>query len=221
MDKNTNDEFLPLRDLVFKKLRKEILTGTIPPGEHLLELEIAARLGVSRTPVREAMRMLELEGLVVMLPRRGARVSHITEKDMLDVLEIREDLDALCARLACERITAEEKDELKKACHAFEKAVSTADSRKIAEADVAFHDVILRAAKNDRLTDIEENLSQYMYRYRYEYINDGGSHQNLVDEHRNIYDNIIEGRDKEAAEAIRLHIDNQRAAILSRMGSQI
>lgn len=211
------DEFMPLRDMVYKSLRKEILTGRINPGEHLLELEISSKLGVSRTPVREALRMLELEGLVIMLPRRGARVSKITEKSMQDVLEVRESLDALCVELACERITAQEKEELRRACEAFEKAVATNDSRKIAEADVRFHDILMKAAKNDRLVDIEENLSQSMYRFRYEYINEGSGHDNLVAEHRRIYDSVINGDRIEAAAAARLHIENQRASILSRI----
>lgn len=214
------DEFMPLRDMVYKSLRKDILTGRITPGDHLLELEISDKLGVSRTPVREALRMLELEGLVTMQPRRGARVSKITEKSMQDVLEVRESLDALCVELACDRITTQEKEELHRACEAFEKAVATNDSRKIAEADVRFHDILIKAAKNDRLVDIEGNLSQSMYRFRYEYINEGSGHDNLVKEHRRIYDSIIKGDRVEAAVAARVHIENQRAAILSKINEK-
>ena len=74
------NEYLPLRDVVFNTLRKAILKGELKPGERLMEIALAERLGVSRTPVREAMRKLELEGLVVMIPRRGAQVANITEK---------------------------------------------------------------------------------------------------------------------------------------------
>ena len=83
------NEYLPLRDVVFNTLRKAILKGELKPGERLMEIALAERLGVSRTPVREAMRKLELEGLVVMIPRRGAQVANITEKDLNDVLEVR------------------------------------------------------------------------------------------------------------------------------------
>ena len=78
------NEYLPLRDVVFNTLRKAILKGELKPGERLMEIALAERLGVSRTPVREAMRKLELEGLVVMIPRRGAQVANITEKDLND-----------------------------------------------------------------------------------------------------------------------------------------
>ena len=83
------DEYLPLREVVFNTLRQAILKGELKPGERLMEIALAEKLGVSRTPIREAMRKLELEGLVVMIPRRGAQVANITEKDLNDVLEVR------------------------------------------------------------------------------------------------------------------------------------
>ena len=119
---------LPLRDVVFNTLRQAILTGELKPGERLMELHLADRLGVSRTPVREAIRRLELEGLVTMIPRRGAEVARITEKSMSDVLEVRRTLDALCAELACDRITEEDLIRLLKACDHFEQCVGTKDS---------------------------------------------------------------------------------------------
>ena len=107
------DEFLPLRDVVFNTLRRGILTGELKPGERLMEIHLANRLGVSRTPIREAIRKLELEGLVKMIPRRGAEVANITEKSLKDVLEVRQALEQLAIRLACARITEEEKQLLK------------------------------------------------------------------------------------------------------------
>lgn len=80
-DTNFNvNEYLPLRDVVFNTLRQAIITGEFAPGERLMEISLANRLGVSRTPVREAIRKLELEGLVIMIPRKGAQVARITEK---------------------------------------------------------------------------------------------------------------------------------------------
>ena len=91
----TINEYLPLRDVVFQTLRQAILHGELKPGERLMEIHLAERLGVSRTPIREAIRKLELEGLVVMIPRRGAVVASITEKDLKDVLEVRRTLEIL------------------------------------------------------------------------------------------------------------------------------
>ena len=83
------EDYLPLRDVVFRTLRQAILKGDLKPGERLLEVHLAERLGVSRTPIREAIRKLELEGLVLMIPRRGAEVARISQKSLQDVLEVR------------------------------------------------------------------------------------------------------------------------------------
>ncbi len=205
---------LPLRDVVFNTLRQAILTGELKPGERLMELHLADRLGVSRTPVREAIRRLELEGLVTMIPRRGAEVARITEKSMSDVLEVRRTLDALCAELACDRITEEGLARLLKGCDQFEQCVATKDSRKIAQADVALHDIIVEATGNRRLVQMVHNLSEQMYRYRFEYIKDSSQHETLVKEHRIIYESIVNKDKDTAAAAAKLHIDNQKKAII-------
>lgn len=208
------DEFLPLRDVVFNTLRQAILTGELKPGERLMEIHLANRLGVSRTPIREAIRKLELEGLVTMIPRRGAEVAQITEKSMNDVLEVRRAMDALCVELACDRISEQELEDLKDACDHFERAVRGKDVKKIAQADVALHDIIVKATGNARLIQLINNLSEQMYRYRYEYIKDTSQHQRLIEEHRVIYESIV-NKDKEtASQAAKMHIDNQEKAII-------
>ncbi|MBQ8039977.1 MAG: GntR family transcriptional regulator [Lachnospiraceae bacterium] len=211
------DEFLPLRDVVFNTLRQAILTGELKPGERLMEIHLANRLGVSRTPIREAIRKLELEGLVTMIPRRGAEVAQITEKSMKDVLEVRRTLDALSAELACERISPEEEEALKKACQDFEEAVKTKDAKVIAKADVALHDIIAAATGNQRLIQLINNLAEQMYRYRFEYIKDYSQHERIIREHRIIYESIVK-KDKEAAsEMAKTHIDNQEKAVIARI----
>ena len=97
------NEYLPLRDVVFNTLRQAILRGELKPGERLMEIQLANKLGVSRTPIREAIRKLELEGLVLMIPRKGAEVAEITEKSLRDVLEVRRALEELSVQLACEK----------------------------------------------------------------------------------------------------------------------
>lgn len=208
------DEFLPLRDVVFNTLRQAILIGELKPGERLMEIHLADRLGVSRTPIREAIHKLEREGLVTIVPRRGAEVAQITEKSMNDVLEVRRALDALCVELACDRITEEGLEDLRAACDNFEQCVKTKDSKKIAQADVALHDIIVQATGNQRLIQLVNNLSEQMYRYRFEYIKDSSQHKTLVEEHRIIYQSIVQKDKETAAEAARTHIDNQKKAII-------
>ncbi len=208
------DAFLPLRDVVFNTLRQAILTGELKPGERLMEIHLANRLGVSRTPIREAIRKLELEGLVTMIPRRGAEVAQITEKNMIDVLEVRRALDMLCVELACDRIDAGELEELEDACEKFEQAVHSKDAKRIAQADVALHDIIVQATGNSRLVQLINNLSEQMYRYRYEYIKDSSQHNRLIEEHRIIYESIVKKDRVTAAAAAKMHIDNQERAII-------
>ena len=170
MDFEVNmNEYLPLRDVVFNTLRKAILRGELKPGERLMEIQLANKLGVSRTPIREAIRKLELEGLVLMIPRKGAEVAQITEKNMQDVLEVRKALEELSVQLACERITPEQVEEMKMAAEDFRKVLKSGDVTKIAEADVKFHDIIFAATNNQRLITLLNNLREQMYRFRVEY----------------------------------------------------
>ncbi|MCR5108244.1 MAG: GntR family transcriptional regulator [Lachnospiraceae bacterium] len=214
------DELLPLRDVVFNSLRQGILEGELKPGERLMEVHLAKKLGVSRTPIREAIRMLELEGLVTMVPRRGAEVAMISADDMRDVLEVRRSLDSLAVILACERIDEDEKERLKNAESDFEDAIKTKNATLIAQADVKFHDIILAASKNKRLLQMVNNLAERVYRYRLEYVKDEKNHEKLISEHHLIMDNIFSGNREEAKRAIEVHIDNQEKNIIKQLSEE-
>lgn len=204
------NEYLPLRDVVFQTLRNAILKGELKPGERLMEIQLAQRLGVSRTPVREAIRKLELEGLAIMIPRRGAIVADITVKDLEDVLEVRASLEELAARKACDYITDEQLRDLKKAAADFKKSVESDRLLDCVEADMAFHEIIYAATGNKRLQQMLTNLREQMYRYRLEYLKDKRMHRLLVEEHDTIR-RAIRKKDKEkAGSAMRVHIDNQK-----------
>ena len=164
--KVTMNEYLPLRDVVFNTLRQAILKGELEPGERLMEIQLAERLGVSRTPIREAIRKLELEGLVLMIPRKGAEVAEISEKSLREVLEVRRSLEELAIELACQRITPEELTALEEAENRFARAVEDGEVMAIAESDENYHELIYQATANDRLVQILNNLREQMYRYR-------------------------------------------------------
>lgn len=206
-------EYLPLRDVVFNTLRQAILRGDLKPGERLMEIALANKLGVSRTPVREAIRKLELEGLVLMIPRRGAEVAQITEKSLRDVLEVRSALEELAVELACERMTEQGLADLNNAARAFKRIVGQNDITAVAEADVAFHDVIYMATDNQRLIALLNNLREQMYRYRVEYLKKKECHPQLLAEHQEIIDAISKGEVERAVEATCRHIENQVQAV--------
>ena len=214
MDFEVNmNEYLPLRDVVFNTLRKAILRGELKPGERLMEIQLANKLGVSRTPVREAIRKLELEGLVLMIPRKGAEVADISEKSLKDVLEVREALEELAARLACDKITKEGINRLKEAAQDFCSALKSNDITQMAEADVRFHDVICNATENQKLGQLLNNLREQMYRYRIEYLKDQQVYEKLLSEHEEIIRHIEKGEKDEAARVVSRHIENQAQAV--------
>ena len=191
------NEYLPLRDVVFNTLRQAILRGELKPGERLMEIALSQRLGVSRTPVREAIRMLEQEGLVIMIPRKGAQVAEISEKDLKDVLEVRLGLE-----------------ELEQAVKEFEEAMKEDNLGVLAAADVKVHEVIYGSTHNKRLVQIISNIREQMYRYRVEYLKDVESRKTLVEEHYAVYRALKARNQQQAVKDICIHIVNQQNAIL-------
>ena len=180
-----------------------------------MEIQLAQRLGVSRTPVREAIRKLELEGLVLMIPRRGAEVAEITRQDLEDVLEVRAALEELAVKDACEHITDEQLQDLKKAANEFKRSLEGTDLVACAEADIHFHEIIYAATNNKRLVQMLNNLREQMYRYRMENLKDKRTYRTLVEEHDAIR-RALKKHDKEkAGAAINVHIENQRRSILA------
>ena len=215
----TVNEYMPLRDVVFYTLRQAILKGEMEPGERLMEIQLAKKLGVSRTPIREAIRKLELEGLVIMIPRRGAEVAGITEKALRDVLEVRRSLEELAIELAVARMKEDDIKALEAARIEFREALNTNDMIRIAQADEKFHDVIYAGTYNDKLMQLLNNLRDQIYRYRLEYIKDVGKRQLILIEHENIL-NAVKTRNLELGRrAMREHIDNQEITISRKLNS--
>ncbi len=205
--------YLPLRDVVFQTLREAILKGELKPGERLMELQLASKLGVSRTPIREAIRMLELEGLAVTIPRKGAEVARMTEKDMEDVLQIREALDELAVQIACDKMTEKQLVNLTLAMKNFENSIQTGNLKKVVQTDVEFHDVIYQATDNPKLVNILSNLSEQIYRYRVEYLKEKENYPMLVKEHEEIVTALKDRNKQLAAEMTKKHIRNQAEAV--------
>ena len=211
---NTN-EYLPLRDVVFNTLRDSILTGKLVPGERLMENQLAEKLGVSRTPVREALRMLELENLVELVPRKGAQVLDMSEKDIVNILEVRSALEGLATSVACKKMSKEDLQQLKNMEVDFEKAVAENDVEHFVDIDEDFHDLIFAATENDKLINIFRNLRIQLYRYRMAQAkNNETSMSTIVAHHRSII-RAIENHDaEEGASIAQGHIKYQTESIL-------
>ena len=213
--KVNENEYLPLRDVVFNTLRRAILRGELVPGQRLMEIRLADQMGVSRTPVREAIRKLELEGLVVMVPRKGAEVAHISGKNLRDVLEVRR-----AGELACERMTAEDFKKLEQANLKFASVLDSDDITVLGQADEEFHGLIYQATDNDRLVQMVNHLREQMYRYRIEHLKNKSQRTILLQEHQDIM-RALAARDVEAVRrAIRAHINKQEAQIAKMIKEQ-
>jgi len=210
---NLND-YKPLREVIFNTLREAIIVGELKPGERLMEVQLAEKMGVSRTPVREAIRKLELEGLVNMIPRKGAHVADLSVKDIMDALEVRASLDGLATALAAERITDEELKELKRVQLQFVQYVEKGTLQGLVKKDVEFHDIIYNSSRNEKLIQITNNLREQVQRFRVIYLKDYDSTREIIKEHTGIFD-ALEKRDRELAQKVaQKHIKNQEIAII-------
>ena len=184
------DSYQPLREVVCETLRTAIIEGILKPGERLMEIQVSEELGVSRTPVREAIRKLELEGFVVMIPRRGTYVSDLSIKDINEVFEVRTALDVLAAGLAAERITYEELEQMERLLVELGTYIEQNDMQKIVEADSEFHDLLYSASRNMRLVGIINNLREQLTRFRAQSMSYPGRLKIMLGEHTRLVESL-------------------------------
>ncbi len=163
--KEVTDKY-SLRGRVFHKLREDILSGKYEEREELKEVAIGEEMGVSRTPVREAFRQLELEGLIQIIPNKGAYVTGITEKDVKDIYMIRSRLEGLCARWATEHITEEQLEEMEENVYLAEFHAGKGHLDQLAELDNRFHEIMYEACDSKMLEHQLKDFHQYVMRVR-------------------------------------------------------
>lgn len=213
------DGYKPLRDVVFETLRDAIITQVLKPGERLMEIQLADEMGVSRTPVREAIRKLELEGLVVMVPRKGAYVAGVSMKDIHEVYEVRSALEMLAVSLAAERITEEELDALERQVlrESEEEDKQDGSLADIIYIDSSFHDIIYQAAHNQRLVQFVNILQEQLQRFRAASLARPGRSKTALEEHKKIVEALSERNCDLAAKLAREHIENAENAMIASM----
>jgi len=208
------NSYKPLREIVFETLRTAIIDGTLQPGERLMEVQLAEDLGVSRTPVREAIRKLELEGFVVMVPRKGAYVSSLSLKDITDVFEIRASLEALAAGLAAERISPEELEKLERLLVQEAESSNNDDLDAIIKFDTEIHEVIYTASRNHKLVNIINNLREQIQRYRSTSLTYPGRMKIALDEHKKIVEAISARDVNNARKLAQKHIESAENSLI-------
>ncbi len=205
----------PLREIVYEQLKMQILEGKIEPGTRMMEVNLADEMGVSRTPVREAIRKLEKDGLVVIEPRRGAYASEISVRDIVDTLIVREDLEGLAATLTAQNMTQEISDELRSIADAYEKAIRAGDTQNIIEHDEAFHKCITDHSDNKSLIQIYGSIQELALRFRYFYYDDFSRYQDMPRTHYHILEALESGDPEKAQQAARRHASDLRDFVIS------
>lgn len=211
------DEYMPLRDVIFNTLRDAIVSGDLKPGERLMEVTLAEKMGVSRTPVREAVRKLEVEGLVTMTPRKGTHVAELSVKDIMDVLEVRAALDKLATELAASRIRPDNLRHLESIHKQYIAHLQKENLQGAIKKDVEFHEVIYHASGNNKLMNVAANLREQVYRFRVLYMRDFSNAEDVLTEHEQILKSLSERDSALAGQLAKDHIVHQQETIIQRV----
>lgn len=214
------DVYQPLSEVVCNTLRAAIRDGVFKSHERLMEIRLAEELGVSRTPIREAIRRLEQEGFVVMIPRRGAYVANISEKSVQHVFEIRIALEELAAGLAAQYIHPEELTALEELLNEVRHCLDTEDYKNIVNLDVHFHDLLYKASRNERLGEILNNLREQMLRFRAFNSNLPGRLEETWIEHRALLDALAAHDVDKAKQTVVAHLEASRDILLEALRQQ-
>ena len=194
-----------LRGRVFHRIREDILNGKYKDHEELKEVAIGQELGVSRTPVREAFR--QLEGLIQIIPNRGAYVTGIKVKDIQDIYMIRSKLEGLCARWACEHITKEQLEEMEENIYLAEFHAARGHMEQMAELDNRFHNILYESCNSKMLEHLLKDYHQYVWRVRQQTLSSSrGAVSNV--EHKFIMEAIKENNPDKAEELANQHMIN-------------
>ncbi len=197
-----------LRGRVFHRLREDILSGKYKEGDELKEVAIGEELGVSRTPVREAFRQLELEGLIQIIPNKGAYVTGITEKDVKDIYMIRSLLEGLCARWACEHITKEQMEEMEENIYLSKFHAQKGHLEQLAELDNRFHEILYEACNSKLLEHQLRDFHEYVLRVRKKTLSNVNRGPKSNEEHEKLMEAIKAGDADKAEKLANMHMIN-------------
>ncbi|MFT9497511.1 GntR family transcriptional regulator [Anaerosolibacter sp.] len=191
----------PIRDIVYENLRKAIMDGKLQPGERIVEKDYAEKMNISRTPIREALRKLEIEGLVQYIPRKGVVVNGFNHEDIVEIYAIRKALEGLAMKYVIQKITEEEIGKLKKLTDCMESSNAAGDYESLFNTCKEFNEVILRASRMPKITGLINTMQEYLERFRRITMSKRTRRESAIQEHKAILQAIID-RDAERAERL-------------------
>lgn len=210
---NEEDNGSSLGDMVYRQIKDSIINGELLPGDRLMELKLAEQMGVSRTPVRDAIKRLENEDMVVTVKDRGAKVASINAKDVKEATEMRIVLGQMCVRMAAENISDEYIRKMKDTNENFLRAAMAGDVRKLSLADNAFHRCICDATGSKIVHEITEVFEQKILRYKFEYLRMEKDYTSIYNEHRQLAETLAAGDADKAQDLIKAHVSRQNRII--------
>ncbi|MCU9815273.1 MULTISPECIES: GntR family transcriptional regulator [Paraclostridium] len=213
-DKVENDDIRPIREIVLYEIRNAIFEGKLNQGDRLIENHIAERMGVSRTPVREALRQLEIEGLAVNVPRKGTLVKGISKEDAIEIYDIREVLEGLVSRLACLHITRLEIRRLNEIISIMEESIKNSNNSEYIKAHNEYNQILLNASKNKRLIERLETIYDYLKSLRRISLMTNERREEAIKEHKDIVKAIEIGDEELAEKVARIHVYNAKKAFI-------
>ncbi|MGL5314374.1 MAG: GntR family transcriptional regulator [Peptostreptococcaceae bacterium] len=213
-NKVESSDLRPIREIVLYELRNAIFENKLKPGDRLVENIIATQMGVSRTPVREALRQLEIEGLATNMPRKGTVVKGLSQEDALEIYDLREVLEGLAVRNACLNISRVEIRRLKEILDNMEQNIKDIDHDGYLKAHREFNDIILNASKNKRLIEKLEHIYEYVKSLRKVSLLSEDRRHIALEEHRRIVEAIEDGNEDVAEREARLHVVNAKEGFL-------
>jgi DNA-binding GntR family transcriptional regulator len=203
-----------MRQKIYGHLREQLLNGEILPHQHLVETKIAKEIGTSRTPIREALHSLELEGLIESIPRVGYVVKPINEDEVEEICEIRAAIEGVGARWAMEKALQKLVEDLKKNIAISEEKVIRGDPKAFVELDAQFHEIIARLSGSKRLQELGQTLRRHMLRYRTQSIYLTENVLRAIQGHKGILEAIEKGNLEEVSRAIKRHLEQSKKDIL-------
>jgi DNA-binding GntR family transcriptional regulator len=205
------------REAAFEKIKEAIIKGHFKPGEKLVEQTLAQEMGVSRTPVREAIRRLEAEGFVVSIPRKGVVVSRADKEEIVQLYSIRAELEGLAARWAIENADEDDIRKLDEAISRMEETAASGDLDGVVQSNALFHDAIAQASKSRILCTLLKTLQDNIQRFRFQSLHLPGRPVAALAEHKEIVAAIKEKKAEEADHLLKEHLQNACAAALAHM----
>ena len=204
----TVERHLTLRERIVEFVKDSVVSGHLKPGERVPESEIAEQFGISRTPIREAFRQLEIEGFLTMTPRKGAVVSPITDKDVREFYSIKSLLEGFAAGQACSKLTDKEITKLRDLNADMAKAMEKNNVKNFFKYDSQFHEIFLKACGNEKLCMLTHQIVQQFERFRITALSLPGRMQNSVNQHQEIIDAIENHQERLVGDLVRANAES-------------